>query len=117
MIREWTEQDKASMSPDHLLTPMEVSTLFKVDPKTITRWALQGKLKSSRTLGGHRRYRWGDVRDALARITADLEPARDGRECGDAAGTITGYRRHIAHGDVPCAMCTTAWRVSRPGER
>jgi excisionase family DNA binding protein len=117
MIREWTEHDKQAMSPDHLLLPMEVATLFKVDSKTITRWALQGKLKSSRTLGGHRRYRWGDVQEALERVTAELEPARDGRECGDAQGTITGYHRHIAHGDVPCDPCAMAWRLSRPGER
>ena len=40
-----------------LLTPAEVATLFRVDPKTVTRWAQAGKLTSIRTLGGHRRYR------------------------------------------------------------
>jgi excisionase family DNA binding protein len=40
-----------------LLTPSEVATLFRVDPKTVTRWAKSGKLSSIRTLGGHRRYR------------------------------------------------------------
>ena len=39
-----------------LLTPAEVATLFRVDPKTVTRWAKAGKLTSVRTLGGHRRY-------------------------------------------------------------
>jgi excisionase family DNA binding protein len=39
-----------------LLTPAEVATLFRVDPKTVTRWARAGKLTSIRTLGGHRRY-------------------------------------------------------------
>ena len=40
-----------------LLTPAEVATMFRVDPKTVTRWAKAGKLTSVRTLGGHRRYR------------------------------------------------------------
>jgi excisionase family DNA binding protein len=48
-----------------LLTPSEVATLFRVDPKTVTRWAKAGKLSSIRTLGGHRRYREAEVRDLL----------------------------------------------------
>jgi excisionase family DNA binding protein len=48
-----------------LLTPSEVATLFRVDPKTVTRWAKAGKLSSIRTLGGHRRYRESEVRDLL----------------------------------------------------
>ena len=44
-----------------LLTPAEVATMFRVDPKTVTRWAKAGKLTSIRTLGGHRRYRESDV--------------------------------------------------------
>lgn len=42
--------------PDHLLTPSEVAALFRVDPKTVTRWAMAGRLTTVRTLGGHRRY-------------------------------------------------------------
>jgi excisionase family DNA binding protein len=42
--------------PDSLLTPAEVAALFRVDPKTVTRWARSGKLACIRTLGGHRRY-------------------------------------------------------------
>ena len=48
-----------------LLTPSEVATLFRVDPKTVTRWAKAGKLTSIRTLGGHRRYRETEVRSLL----------------------------------------------------
>jgi excisionase family DNA binding protein len=49
-----------------LLTPAEVAAMFRVDPKTVTRWAQAGKLTSIRTLGGHRRYREGEVRALLA---------------------------------------------------
>jgi len=51
---------------DALLTPAEVAALFRVDPKTVTRWARAGKLTSLRTLGGHRRYRESEVRALLA---------------------------------------------------
>jgi len=51
---------------DALLTPAEVAALFRVDPKTVTRWARAGKLTSLRTLGGHRRYRESEVRSLLS---------------------------------------------------
>jgi excisionase family DNA binding protein len=50
-----------------LLTPAEVAALFRVDPKTVTRWARAGKLTSLRTLGGHRRYRESEIRSLLGR--------------------------------------------------
>ena len=50
-----------------LLTPAEVASLFRVDPKTVTRWAKAGKLASIRTLGGHRRYWENEVRQLLDR--------------------------------------------------
>ncbi|WP_199424382.1 BldC family transcriptional regulator [Actinotalea solisilvae] len=51
--------------PEALLTPSEVAALFRVDPKTVTRWAKAGKLTAIRTLGGHRRYREDEVRGLL----------------------------------------------------
>jgi len=49
-----------------LLTPSEVAQMFRVDPKTVTRWAKAGKLTAIKTLGGHRRYRESEVRSLLA---------------------------------------------------
>ncbi|MFE3449661.1 BldC family transcriptional regulator [Nonomuraea sp. NPDC059194] len=62
-----------AMPPAHepLLTPSEVAAMFRVDPKTVTRWAKAGKLTSFRTLGGHRRYLESEVRALLAGIPAD----------------------------------------------
>ena len=48
-----------------LMTPAEVAAIFRVDPKTVTRWAKSGKLTAIRTLGGHRRYRQSEVQDLL----------------------------------------------------
>ncbi len=50
---------------DVLLTPAEVASLFRVDPKTVTRWAKAGKISAIRTLGGHRRYREAEVLSLL----------------------------------------------------
>jgi len=52
---------------NELLTPGEVGRLFRVDPKTVARWAQEGKIRSIRTLGGHRRFRLSDVQAALDR--------------------------------------------------
>lgn len=49
-----------------VLTPAEVASIFKVDPKTVTRWARAGKLTSLRTLGGHRRFDEAEVLALLA---------------------------------------------------
>ncbi|HEY2057708.1 MAG TPA: BldC family transcriptional regulator [Amycolatopsis sp.] len=60
-----------------LLTPGEVAALFRVDPKTVTRWATAGRIGSIRTPGGHRRFRESEVNELLAELTTDAsEPAR-----------------------------------------
>ncbi len=59
-----------------LLTPSEVATLFRVDPKTVTRWAKAGKLTSIRTLGGHRRYKESEVKALL--ITTTSQSTKNG---------------------------------------
>jgi excisionase family DNA binding protein len=58
---------------DALLTPAEVAQLFRVSPKTVTRWARAGKLTAMRTLGGHRRFRETEVRSFLARVEQGVE--------------------------------------------
>ena len=56
---------------ERLLTPGEVATLFRVDPKTVTRWASAGRIGSIRTPGGHRRFRESEVRGMLADLTSE----------------------------------------------
>jgi excisionase family DNA binding protein len=50
---------------DRLLTPAEVASLFRVDPKTVSRWASDGKISRMRTPGGHNRFRESQVRALL----------------------------------------------------
>lgn len=58
-------------SPDALLTPAEVAALFRVNPKTVTRWARAGKITAIRTLGGHRRFRASEIRRCLEQMETD----------------------------------------------
>ncbi|MCX6402423.1 MAG: helix-turn-helix domain-containing protein [Actinobacteria bacterium] len=46
---------------ERMLRPREVAVLFKVDPKTVTRWAKTGRLSPITLPSGHRRYRATDV--------------------------------------------------------
>ena len=60
--------------PKHL-TASQAAALLQVSPKTVSRWAKEGKLPFVRTLGGHRRYPDSEIRalvDSLSeRPTAD----------------------------------------------
>lgn len=59
---KWEDED--------MLTPGEVAKLFRVDPKTATRWGRAGRipdlddepLSVIRTPGGHMRFRYKTVR-------------------------------------------------------
>ncbi len=57
---------------NELLTPGEVAVMFRVNPKTVTRWARAGRISAVRTLGGHRRFRATEIRRFLEEAQ-DLE--------------------------------------------
>ncbi len=56
---------------ERLLTPGEVAALFRVDPKTVTRWAAAGRIHSIRTRGGHRRFLESEVRALLQQLSSE----------------------------------------------
>jgi excisionase family DNA binding protein len=56
------------MVENELLTPSEVAVMFRVNPKTVTRWARAGKISAIRTLGGHRRFRASEIRHFLGDV-------------------------------------------------
>jgi excisionase family DNA binding protein len=47
------------------LRPAEVADLLSVSPKTVSRWAKEGKLPFMKTLGGHRRYPEAEIRELV----------------------------------------------------
>lgn len=80
-------------SSERLLTPGEVAALFRVDPKTVTRWAAAGRISSIRTPGGHRRFRESEVH-ALLRGDG-LDPvAMDGNGMTGPVGLASAAHRH-----------------------
>ncbi|MER7366326.1 BldC family transcriptional regulator [Nonomuraea wenchangensis] len=68
-------EEFASQS-DPWLTSTEVAILFRVDPKTVMRWAREGRLQAIRTPGGRElRFRESHVREALNNHVATAELA------------------------------------------
>jgi excisionase family DNA binding protein len=57
-----TEQSKEREALSYL-RPAEVADLLSVSPKTVTRWAKEGKLPFMKTLGGHHRYPEAEIRE------------------------------------------------------
>ena len=54
------------------LRSAEVAAILQVSPKTVARWAKQGRLPYQRTLGGHRRYPEPVIRELLASLTQEV---------------------------------------------
>ncbi len=76
-----------AMEPaDRLLTPREVALIFRVDPKTVTRWAAAGLIGCIRTPGGHRRFRQAEVTRFLHDRAAQESP----HATAAATATATG---------------------------
>ena len=60
-------RDNGDQPPSYLRTA-EVADLLHVSPKTVARWAKEGKLPFMRTLGGHRRYPEAKIRELLDQL-------------------------------------------------
>jgi excisionase family DNA binding protein len=52
----------APTAPSYLRAAAEVADILHVSPKTVSRWAKEGKLPFLKTLGGHRRYPEAEIR-------------------------------------------------------
>ena len=60
-----------TLTPARLLTQGEVALMFRVDPKTVSRWASSGRVGSIRTPGGHRRFRESEINRLRGDVTVD----------------------------------------------
>jgi excisionase family DNA binding protein len=63
------QRTRPAPDAEPLLYPSQVADLLHVSPKTITRWAKDGRLPYRRTLGGHRRYPEQTIRELAATLT------------------------------------------------
>jgi excisionase family DNA binding protein len=61
------DQDDAEVE---YLTPGQVARMLHVSPKTVDRWADQGRIGCIVTLGGHRRFARGDVEEVVAAMAS-----------------------------------------------
>ena len=61
----------ATTYPSYLRTA-EVADLLHVSPKTVSRWAKEGKLPFMRTLGGHRRYPEAEIRGLATELREEV---------------------------------------------
>lgn len=73
-----------------LLFPQEVAALFRVDTKTVTRWADSGRLTVIRTLGGHRRF-----------FKAEVMALREGRQVPPERAICPDDSRHYLDSHMP----------------
>jgi excisionase family DNA binding protein len=68
-----------------LLSPAEVAEMFRVDAKTVARWARSGRITSIRTLGGHRRYREAEILEIIEGRTQERTALSTGSPLGRRA--------------------------------
>jgi excisionase family DNA binding protein len=90
-------------SRQRYLLGSEVAELLHVSPKTVARWAKEGKLPCMRTLGGHRRYPEREILELRDKLiphpTTREQPSRvvirhsgvegSGLNAGPCPGTIS----------------------------
>jgi excisionase family DNA binding protein len=62
------EPSMPATEPISYLRTAQVADLLHVSPKTVSRWAKEGKLPFLKTLGGHRRYPEAKIRELVATL-------------------------------------------------
>ena len=73
MLKQWSMTNSSTM-----LTPREAARLIGISYPTIKQWILAGKLKTSRTPGGHHRVSEASLKPFLA--GDKQKPAAESRE-------------------------------------
>ncbi len=84
---------------ERLLKPHEVAELFRVDPKTVTRWSAAGRLNFVLTPGGHHRFRESEVQQLLKSQRAETTPISQRRARESGAVTVADIEKMVADAD------------------
>jgi excisionase family DNA binding protein len=92
-------QPSGKAAPDYpsYLRTAQVADLLSVSPKTVSRWAKEGKLPFLKTLGGHRRYPEAEIRDLLEELREEAmtwtgrSSVKDGRSGSSSAATRQAF--------------------------
>src|SRR5699024_8361095 len=99
--------EKVERASERLLTPGEVASLFRVDPKTVTRWAASGRISSIRTPGGHRRFRESEVRALLLGEPSESTPRS--RVLAGTTPEVVGAPASGANSEISCNHAVARW--------
>jgi hypothetical protein len=94
--------NKWGIPEDTMMEPAAVARAFKVDPKTVTRWAKTGRLGFTRTMGGHRRYRSDDIIELLLALDVEAAPP-----------AVPGKPRSSMHQPVGTGLSPNRWACTR----
>jgi excisionase family DNA binding protein len=62
------QPSKAATTDPSYLRTAQVAEILYVSPKTVSRWAKEGKLPFLNTLGGHRRYPEAEIRELATEL-------------------------------------------------
>jgi len=96
------------MGSSKLLTSTQAARLAAVAPSTIKRWADDGRLASTRTLGGHRRFERAD----LARLVSEQRGSPAKHPIADAwIEVLVAGHRH----DIDARLLEARWRLGSWG--
>jgi excisionase family DNA binding protein len=66
------QSPRPAPSTASFLRSAQVAAVLQVSPKTVARWAQQGRLPCQRTLGGHRRYPEQAIRELAASLVQEV---------------------------------------------
>jgi excisionase family DNA binding protein len=66
------QSPRPAPSTARFLRSAQVAEILQVSPKTVARWAQQGRLPCQRTLGGHRRYPEPAIRELAAALHQEV---------------------------------------------
>jgi len=91
---------KAAPTAPSYLRAAEVADILHVSPKTVSRWAKEGKLPFLKTLGGHRRYPEAEIRQLAEGLRRKRPPKLLSRFVNDATGPLR-RRRRVEEAVVP----------------
>jgi excisionase family DNA binding protein len=62
------EEDERSSGKGSYIRTAEVARILRVSPKTVSRWAREGKLPHLVTLGGHRRFPANEIQQLARKL-------------------------------------------------
>ena len=61
-------EPQSSSADDSYIRTSEAAKILRVSPKTVSRWAKEGKIPHVMTLGGHRRFPSTAIRELASRL-------------------------------------------------